>query len=391
MRSRTLLLLILVILVAAAAVLLIVVFGPGDTVIDQLLGRGEPVAEQATPRAQGTPSATATPAVRYAPVVVARADLPPGERITSDLIAVEQRPEDNVAIQAGVTFSDPELVIGQITKVRVSRGQEILRPMIALNPSDIAALGSDLSLYVDQGNVAVAFPITSLSGAAYALRPGDLVDALMSLTLVRLDVEFQTVRPNIIERVFEPDLLEGRAFLFEGTNEGRLELIPLINAVAQIQPGADKVQIPRRVTQLTLQQMEVLWVGSWLNPNEAMAQEFGADIPLPATPAPVVEGATPPAPPTPTRQRPENAPDVVILSMSAQDALALKWALDSGVNVDLVLRSQGDNTVFATTSVSLPQFVEQGVLTVPEPAEFGLEPRVDLVPTPGVPPAPPPN
>jgi hypothetical protein len=61
------------------------------------------------------------------------------------------------------------------------------------------------------------------------------------------------------------------------------------------------------------------------------------------------------------------------------------------VNVDLVLRSQGDNTVFATTSVSLPQFVEQGVLTVPEPAEFGLEPRVDLVPTPGVPPAPPPN
>ncbi len=86
--------------------------------------------------------------------------------------------------------------------------------------------------------------------------------------------------------------------------------------------------------------------------------------------------------------RPEDQPDVVILSMTSQDALTLKWALDTGIDIDLVLRAQGDNSLFVTTSVSLPQIVEQGVLTIPEPAEVGLEPRVDLVPTPGVPPVP---
>jgi hypothetical protein len=234
--------------------------------------------------------------------------------------------------------------------------------------------------------VAVAFPINRFSGAAYALRPGDSVDALMSLNLVKVDREFQTKRPNVWERVFEPALLAGKDFLFDPTSEGRLELIPGINSIAVIGPGTGKEQIPRRVTQLGTQQMEVLWVGTWNDPRISLNQQFEADAEIsPPESDAIGEDATPPQP---TKDRPEDNPDVVILSLSAQDAVALKWALENGLNVDLALRAQGDDSVFATTSVSLPQIVEQGVLTIPEPGEFSPEPRIDELDPPSVPPVP---
>jgi Flp pilus assembly protein CpaB len=252
--------------------------------------------------------------------------------------------------------------------------------MLALNPSDLTDLGSDLSLYVDDGKVAVSFPIDLFTGAAFAIRPGDLVDAIMTLRLVEIDDEFQTIRPNIWERVSDPALLAGTAFLFPETSEGRLELIPTINTVAVIQPGSGKDQIPRRTTQLTLQQMEVLWMGSWRDPRQGLNQEYDADAIL---------SDGPEQPTLDINRRPENRPDVVILSMTAQDALTLKWALETGISIDLVLRAQGDTTPFVTASISLPQVLEGGLLTVPEKSPFGLEPRVDEVPVPGVPVNPP--
>lgn len=394
MRPRTLILLVVVLIVGAGVVLLLL-FRDTDNGPLSFLSRGDdeqtaestPVPSEPSEGEEETgPLPTPTPAVRFEPVVIARADLPVGERIRADLIDVVSRPEDNVAVIAGVTFSDPEEVIGQIVKVAVSRGQEILKPMIALSPSDIGSLGSDLSLYVDQGRVAVAFPINELSGAAYAMRPGDKVDALMSLTVLRVDEEFQTKRPNVWERVFEPALTAGEAFLFPPTTEGRLELIPVINTIAVIGPGEGEEQIPRRVTQLGTQQMEVLWVGTWNDPRTALEQQFPADADKSPPESDAIGSDA--NPPVPTKVRPEDNPDVVVLSMTAQDALVVKWALENGLNVDLALRAQGDNSVFATTSVSLPQIVEQGILSIPETGEFSPEPRIDQLTPPEVPPSP---
>jgi hypothetical protein len=254
--------------------------------------------------------------------------------------------------------------------------------MLALNPTDLVTMGSDLALYVDQGRVSIAVPIDRYSGAAYAMRPGDLVDVLMSLKLVQLDPEFQTARPNVWIRVFEPGLLQGGQFLFGQTSEGRLEFIPELGTPGVVGPRLDETQIPRRVTQLTIQQAEVIWMGSWLDPANGLQQVFPADAVLTVDEAQVQDPA---AAAQPTPQLVRIAPDIVILSMTVQDALALKFSLETGVEIHLALRSQGDNSVFITTSVSLPQIVDQGILTIPEPSEFGLEPRVDLVPTPGVP------
>lgn len=392
MRRTTLILLVLVLVAAAAAVIIVITRSNGG-IFDTILPGGEdaPAEVVEAPQAEpGEPLPTPTPSVQFDDVIVALGDMPVGSRIRSDLIAVEKRPSTNVGVVAGVTFSDPEAVVGQIAKTDISRGQEILRPMIALNPSDVASLGSDLSLFVDQGRVAVAFPIDQFSGAAYSVRPGDLVDAFMSLTMVDLDEEFQTDLPNVAQRVDEAAFSEGRAFLFPPTAQGRLELLPNLNTVALIGPGEGKEPIPRRVTQLTMQQMEVLWVGSWREPSDSMRQAWrGSALNFANAAELVEEEGSQVLYNLPARLRPEREPDIVILSLTSQDALALKWALETGINIDLVLRSQGDNTQFVTTSVSLPQVFEQGVVVPPEPGDLGLHPQIDQVPVPQVPPVPP--
>ncbi|MGB3717826.1 MAG: hypothetical protein WA996_25680 [Candidatus Promineifilaceae bacterium] len=400
MRPRTFALLILVLVVLAAAVVLVVFVSPCGSFLTnwrsdcddtaQVEEQPEEVtteAEEGAPEEPSVPTPTPTPEVQFVDVLVADVYLPVGERIREDIIRVERRPDDNVAVVGGVTFSESDEVVGRLVRTEVSSGQEILRPMLALSPSDLTDLGSDLSLYVDDGKVAVSFPINMFTGAAYAIRPGDFVDAIMTLRLVEVDDEFNTIRPNNWERVNEQALLDGRAFLFPETSEGRLELIPTINTVAVIQPGQGKDQIPRRTTQLTLQQMEVLWMGSWRDPRLGLSQEFNADALLSSQKPISGEGA--PSPTPVPKERPENRPDLVILSLSAQDALTLKWALETGITIDLVLRAQGDTTPYITASVSLPQVLEGGIVLVPETGEFSLEPRVDEIPVPGLPVNPP--
>jgi Flp pilus assembly protein CpaB len=396
MRPRTLVLLILVLVILAAAAVYFLFFADCGNFLTDWQGRCKEDTAQAEQQPAATPSAaeesapaeptpippTPTPEVTFVDVVVADVNMPVGEWVRADIVRLARRPEENVAVVGGVTFSDPEEVVGRMLKTDVARGQEILAPMLALSPTDLADQGSDLSLYIDEGKVAVAFPIDLFSGAAYAIRPGDLVDAVMTLRLVEVDEEFTTKRPNIWERIIEERLIEGQAFLASQTSEGRLELVPGINTVAVIEPGEGKEQIPRRTTQLTLQQMEVLWMGSWRDPRIAMNQEFNANA--------QVSAQQPGAAPTPfPKERPENQPDLVILSMSAQDALTLKWALETGIGIDLVLRGQGDTTAHVTASVSLPQILEGGIIDVPETGEFSLEPRVDDVPVPSVPVTPP--
>lgn len=381
MRARTLLILLIV-----AVLVVIGVFSLLNLRGNQA-SSPTPVPQTAVSEAgsmePGLPPPTPTPSINFVDVVVARANIPIGTRFTSDMVEIARRPENNIAVLAGVTFSDITEVEGQIARANMSEGQEILSPMLALNATDLTAFGSDLSLYVDEGRVAVAFPVDRFSGLAYALRPGDRVDVMMSLSLVQIDPEFRSVLPNVTQRVDQAALAEGQSFLFSTTTQGRLELIPAINLVAEIAPGGGQegTQRPRQVTQLTIQQAEVVWVGTWN--NQGTTPDLTAPPPEGAT-----EGETVAAT---TMQRLEMTPDVVILSMPAQDALALKLAQETGINIDLALRSQGDNTIFSTTSVSLPERVEQGGLTIPESGDYDLEKRYDEAPVPFLPQVPQPN
>ncbi|MFO7621592.1 MAG: hypothetical protein R6W81_10065, partial [Bacteroidales bacterium] len=130
------------------------------------------------------------------------------------------------------------------------------------------------------------------------------------------------------------------------------------------------------VTQLTIQQARVLYVGTWADPRELEQEQIAAQSAAQAAGAPT---------PTPIPSRLEQTPDVVILSMSSQDALALNWAMIRGVDIHLALRSPGDQTVFVTTSVSLPQIIDQGGLAIPEQTNFDLHPSMNDVEPPILP------
>lgn len=432
MRPRTYILLILVVLVLAAGAFLVITQtdllgggngGDADTAVSGEDGAPDAAQEGAEP----TPEPTAVP--QFEEVVVARVDIPLGYRVTPNLLRMETRPVENIALQReeGYVFSDPEDVVGRILRVDVRKGQAILQPMLTLDPKDLVAVGSDLSLYMEQGNVAVSFEINRESGVAYAMRPGDFVDMMMTLRIVEIDPEFRTALPNDTQRVYQPGLLEGQEFLFPSTVQGRLEFIPEINQVAEIIPRQDPIvegqqfepgrPIPKRVTQLTIQRAEVLWVGNWRDQDDLVEEA--------PTPVPVVadgqapdgaagegdggEGAgaaaetgtaaadgeesifennlacvSPANPdqliPCPVARDPEvEEPDLVILSLTSQEALVLKWAWERGVDIDLALRGQGDNAEFFTTAVSLPQIVNQGGLSVPEESTFDLYPRLEEV------------
>lgn len=396
MRLRTFILLILVLILIAAVALVLLgnsgigplasVFGDGGTpaatngdTTDDDGGAAEPLQ----------PPPTATPGLEN--VVVASVNIPVGTMLTDELLEVQRWPRTNIALQGGYTFTDTTQLLGRITKVDVARGQSFLSPMLALNPTDIAAFGSDLALYVPFGEVAVAFPVDRFNGAALAMRPGDFVDVMMTMRVVDIDPQFGTILPNNVERVIQSALLNGQPFLFPPVKDGRLEFIPEINQVAAIYPstlgleGQDfepGLPIPKRVTQLTIQQAEVLYVGTWEDPRILEQEQIAARA---AAAEPGEDGSLPPTP-TPIPSRLETTPDVVILSMSSQDALALNWAMIRGVNLNLALRAPGDQTVFVTTSVSLPQIIDQGGLAIPDQSNFDLHPSMEDVALPALPP-----
>lgn len=387
MRARTFILLFLVLIIGGLVVVLVVANLSGGNGLAAITGGDETTTvDESAPIAAEPLQPTPSPTPSFIPVVVAKVRLPVGQILTNELLDIELRPINNVALQGGYTFTSTENLVNRIVKVEVSKGQEILQPMIALNPTDISSFGSDLALYVPQGQVAVAFPIDRFTGASLAMRPGDRVDLIMTLRTVEIDPEFRSALPNNVERVIQSALLAGQQFLFPPVQEGRLEFIPEVNQVAAIVPNSTDFvlgqdwfpgsPIPKRVTQLTIQQADVLFVGSWVDPRvlereqeiaqanaEATAQAGGGEEGGAAQ-----AGATP----TPIPSRLEDNPDMIILSMPIQDALALKYARERGVQISLVLRSPGDETAFVTTSVSLPQIIDQGGLAVPEESDFDL-------------------
>ncbi len=388
MRLRTFILLILV-LILVGALALVLLGNSGTGPLAGFFNRGGDedngaVVEETDGEDTSEPllpPPTATPGLED--VVVAKINIPVGTMLTDDLLEVQRWPRTNIALQGGYTFTDTARLVGRIAKVDVSRGQSILSPMLALNPTDIASFGSDLALYVPFGQVAVAFPVDRFNGAALAMRPGDAVDVMMTLRIVDIDPQFGTVLPNQIERVIQSALLNGEPFLFPAVSNGRLEFIPEVNQVAAIVPSTlaldgqdftEGLPIPKRITQLTIQQARVLYVGTWVDPKELEQQQLAAQAAAQAG----EDGAAGPTP-TPIPSRLETIPDVVILSMSSQDALALNWAMIRGVDINLVLRSPGDQTVFVTTSVSLPQIIDQGGLAIPEQSNFDLHPSMEDV------------
>jgi Flp pilus assembly protein CpaB len=337
-RSRMLILLGILLLVGALAVLVIL---------------PQTLAPAATPIPP-----TPVPEIPTKEILVAAQNIPRGSLIRKDAVALEKWPEDSLP-PGDLVFTDTEKVIGKIARTDTMYMQPFLTSLIAADAKDLAARGSDASLFIPAGKVAVSFPIDQLSSVGYAIGAGDHVDVAVSFAV--LDVNQEGQYPIV---PFNRDLVDE---LIAAGLEPQ-------DAIARVTGNTTAVAVKSRLlSQLTLQNIEVLHVGAW--PVDGI-------LPKPtATPLPNTEGQK--QPPvnvggTPTVTPPR--PDMVILLVDQQQALILQWLQNEGnIKISLALRGAGDNAPVSTETVSYQYILTNFNITIPPKTNTIIAP---FVPTP---------
>jgi hypothetical protein len=127
---------------------------------------------------------------------------------------------------------------------------------------------------------------------------------------------------------------------------------------------------------MILQNAKVIQVGDWV-PTE------GVQLATP-TPEPVEDEELTPTPaglevpPTPI-----TPPDVVLLSLSPQQQLLLKYAVESYVNIDYALRQPSDGQLYTVDAVDLDYVLQRFNIELPPTFNYTVDsPRGTPQPTP---------
>lgn len=369
------------VLILIIIIVLVVVLGGGVLLLN-MMNRPGPTG---TGNGGGdTTDATATPEPTTTDVIVAKRDIPRGARLSEDDVTTVPWP-DSVSRPTGALVVElstdaaglRDQVDGRIARVDILSGQPVLDHMLTPGdePTDLSQTGSDAALVIPTGQVAIAFPLSRVAGVAYAMRSGDHVDILVSFRMVDVDEDYQTILPNKVGfTVFPSTLTE---ITGELADAGREEEGPFGTRIMVV-PSED-AQRPRQVTQLLIDNVTILRVGTF--PLTDIDQPIVVtQAPPAATPAEGEAPAEGDVTPTPVPQV-AVVPDIVTLIMSRQDALVLKYALETGADIDFALRSVLDNAVtdVTTDSVTLQYIIDFYNVAIPPRLPVAPEPRIDLM------------
>lgn len=322
---------------------------------------------------QQQPSETqATPQIRYVEIVTAGQNIYPGTTITDDMLSSIQIPDDKL-VQG--LFTDRNQVVGLYAKYSITQGVPITDTMVSASPGNVNLPGSQWAPFIPQGLTAVAIPITRLSSAAYAIRDGDYVNVIVSMLLVDTDPANQTILPNHLAGL---ELGDGGYLKITQSEvrQGRFELDQVANIVLYIQPS--EVQRPRLVTQMIMQNIQVLHVGSFPLPGEPTSDLLIASAPG-TTPTPQASGQQQPA-------GPAVRPDIITLMVTPQDAVTLTYLVYSGVEITLTLRNPNDQAPGPQPDAAMLEYLlTQYNIPVPAKLPYSLQPRLDDLQQPKLP------
>lgn len=366
-------------------------------------GNGEEAAETKEPTtAELVPTPPPPTPVPLDRVVVAQQRIPRGTLLVtdtirlSDWVSLEPWPQGWMT-QAALTSLDQ--VEGRIARSDIPRGTLLTQDMLTDQAGDLVSTGSDAALLIPPDRVAIAIPVDAISSVGWSLRRGDHVDVLISFLMIDVDEEFQTELPNSASTLVsvEGGTVEEGVRVLQGTY-GRIEQDPFGQPI-NIVP-AEPHQRPRLVSQVTVRDAEVLNLGPW---GELFLTSGQTRVTV--TPTEGVEGEPEAPEPTPEggEEQVEPAQQVeillqagqeltddevlreylnasphqpLLLIVSAQDALVLKWAGEAGAAMHVVLRSYSDAGVSlpATEPVTLQYMVDRFNIGLPPVLAFGYEP-----------------
>lgn len=375
MSGRVRLLLIVAIIIILGGIAAAVLLGnpTGSNPPPATPGAGTEVA-QSTSRPDVTntqlPVASPVPTVQ---IVVAIQPIGRGNLINPDMVDYREWPEEYAPRNALFNLDD---VIGKIARTDIVREQPILAGMITENLSGLGAVGSDAAAVLPAGTRMISIPIDRLTTGAYAVQPGDRVDAIISLLFVDIDEEFQSILPNKINIVSVEEQTEAgfKLSIIQPVN-GRGDRIQLLGFTlpAIISPSEDPR--PRLTTQMTIQDALVVYMGTF--PPDGRLFNIGA-------PTPIAEPATEPtvdpaanrregtAVPTPVPLR----PDVISLAVSPQDAVVIAYYVEAKIPVTFALRPANETGTVQTQPVTLEYVMRTYNIAVPTKLPYSIEPAI---------------
>lgn len=293
-------------------------------------------------------------------IVITTQAIPRGAEITANTVMTIQYPEANL-IQ-GTFITDIESVVGSRAKYDLAPGVP-LTPAVLISPTG----GSAVSFDVPKDFVALPIPVDSLTSVGNALAPGDHVMVVGCMLLVDIDPEFQSKLPNSIAE--ESKTAEGELNFTQtqiltakdlGSTQGRFIQEGTLNMPMYVVPS--ETQRPRLVCQTVIQDAVVLRLGNYVEPQAAQ-------------PTPEAQEAQPVATPV------EPVKDSVTLVVSPQDAVSLNYMMVAGIRLNMALRNPNDANPIVTDAVTQQYLMDQKNIPVPAKLPYGIEPRIDVVPT----------
>ena len=227
------------------------------------------------------------------PVVVTTRDVPLRTLLKAADVTLVQVPVELVPLNA---VGEVSTVIGKITKIPLVAGEMLMRHHLA-DPTNVTA--GDLPFIIGDDQVVMAFPATDLMSQINILKPGDIVDILVS-------VEVPIVLAN------QGGEAQAEAVLFT------------FDALQRVEISAIVVEVTRQAAR------------SGTGGTTARTGLGGAE----ATPTP-----------TPTPALSEIESRAVLLALAPQDALVVKHLVDAGGVIDIVLRAPTSEQVFQLNPV----------------------------------------
>ncbi len=115
------------------------------------------------------------------PVVVASLEISAGTRITEGMVETKDIAVDTVL--AGV-FPDTEGVIGQVTRVPLVAGEQVITTKVTATGAAIAGgENPPLAFVIPEGKRAVSIQVSNVIGASGLIRPGDYVDVILAVQI----------------------------------------------------------------------------------------------------------------------------------------------------------------------------------------------------------------
>jgi len=326
---------------------------------------------QKAPEVEELAEATPTPEpVVYTDIVIAMQNISRGLeiKVEDNAIALQRWPQDALPPEY---YTSLEEIDGKFARMDIPRGMPVLPNMLGAPGGMLAASGSAAALFEPADRVAYAIPMDTQGAVAWALKPGDRVDVIAALSIYSVD-------PQVINEGVKQfmTLIEDPQMPVQTGNFGHFELLPhgLYGAVT----GVSSSDFTSLIVQLTVQDAVVWHVGLWED-VEASAIESTT----PVTPAVTggggggLLGGAGAAAPAATPEVAASAALVeyrdvepVTLLVSREDALVLKYLMEMGADLDLVLRSAGfTGTVIQTQPVWFRYILDKYQLPDTMPAD----------------------